>query len=40
MEAWGGGWGGGRGGGLGGITGINTDLFVRGETGMGVIHTC
>ena len=30
----------GRGGGLGGITGINTEFFVRGETGMGIVRTC
>ena len=24
----------------GGMTGINTEYFVRGETGMGVVRTC
>ena len=26
--------------GLGGMTGINTEYFVRGETGMGIVCTC
>ena len=31
---------GGGGGRKEGITGINTEFFIRGETGMGIVHNC